>query len=295
MKIELILVPYDSGHRGLRMGAGPEHLIASGLPAHLEQFGHSVDVITVDLPADSWRAEIRTAFELAALIADRVRESQRNGAFPVVLAGNCFASLGVVAALGAGTGVLWFDAHGDFNSPETTTGGFLDGMALATLTGRCFTTMSNHLPGFTPIREEHAWLLGARDLDVAEEEMLLDSPVGRVSVEAIEGTLGARVRRDLDAPEQLYVHLDLDVLDPSEGQVNEYACEGGVSAVNLRSAMYSVGELDTVAALTLSAYDPAYDADGRVCAAAFSVLDGFFGAANEVTDGPARPPSVEPH
>ena len=276
MKIDLILVPYDSAQRGTRMGAGPEHLIASGLPAHLEQFGHCVELTTVDPPADSWRAEIRTGFELAALIAGSVRQSQRSGAFPVVLAGNCFASLGVVAALGAGTGVLWFDAHGDFNSPETTTGGFLDGMALATLTGRCFTGMSSRLPGFVPVREQHAWLLGTRDLDPAEEEMLLDSPVGRVSAESISADLGDRVRKELDGPQQLLVHLDLDVLDPSEGQVNEYACEGGVSAANLRSAMRALGTRDTVGALTVSAYDPAYDADGRVCATAFGVLESFF-------------------
>jgi arginase len=279
MKIDLILVPYDSAQRGVRMGAGPEHLVAAGLPAHLERLGHFVEVTTIDPPLDSWRAELRTAFELAAMIAASVRGSQRRGAFPVVLAGNCFASLGVVTALGAGTGVLWFDAHGDFNSPETTTGGFLDGMALATLTGRCFTGMSSRLLGFLPIREQDAWLLGTRDLDPAEEEMLLDSPVGRVSAESIGSELGDRVRRELDGPQQLHVHLDLDVLDPSDGQVNEYACEGGVSAANLRSAMQSLGALDTVAALTLSAYDPSYDIDGRVCATALAVLESFFAEA----------------
>jgi len=283
MKIDLILVPYDSGQRGTRMGAGPEHLVAAGLPAHLERLGHHVELTTVDPPGDSWRAEIRTGFELAALIAECVRQSQRNGSFPVVLAGNCFASLGVVTALGAGTGVLWFDAHGDFNSPETTTGGFLDGMALATLTGRCFTGMSSRLPGFVPVREEHAWLLGTRDLDPAEEEMLLDSPVGRVAVESIGADLGERVRKELDGPRQLHVHLDLDVLDPSDGQVNEYSCEGGVSAECLRSAMRSLGTLDTVAALTLSAYDPSYDADGRVRSTAFGVLESFFSDSQDAS------------
>ncbi|MEO5817240.1 MAG: arginase family protein [Gemmatimonadaceae bacterium] len=276
MKIDLILVPYDSAQRGVRMGAGPEHLIASGLPGHLERLGHVVELTTVDPPLESWRAEIHTAFELAALIAASVRDSQRRGAFPVVLAGNCFASLGAVTALGAGTGVLWFDAHGDFNTPETTTGGFLDGMALATLTGRCFTGMCARLPGFVPIREQHAWLLGTRDLDPAEEEVLLDSLIGRVGAESIGAELMERIRWELDSPRQIHVHLDLDVLDPSDGHVNDYACEGGVSAANLRLAMRSLGALDTVAALTLSAYDPSFDSDGRVCATAFDVLESFF-------------------
>ncbi len=258
------------------MGAGPETLVIAGLPARLERLGHQVGLSTVEFPAERWRAEIRTAFDLAAVVAGCVRESAQRGAFPVVLAGNCFASLGVIAALGGGTGVLWFDAHGDFNSPETTTGGFLDGMALATITGRCWTGMTSKLAGFTPVREQHAWLLGTRDLDVAEEEMLLDSPVGRVAADAVGADLADRVRRELDGPQRMHVHLDLDVLDPSEGRVNEFACEGGVSVANLSAAMRSLGTLETVSSLTLSAYDPSYDTDGRVCAAAFTVLESFF-------------------
>jgi arginase len=276
MRIDLILVPFDSAYRGRRMGAGPEHLVATGLPAHLEALGHQVHVTTVDLPGDRWRAEIRTAFELAAMVAACVRDAQQRGAFPVILAGNCFASLGVVAALGEGTGVLWFDAHGDFNTPETTVGGFLDGMALATITGLCWTGMSSAIPGFVPVRAQHACLAGARDLDPAEEEMLLDSPVGRIAVETIGRELAERVRRDLDGPQRLHVHLDLDVLDPAEGRVNEFASEGGVTLTNLRAAMVSLSSLETVVALTLSAYDPLYDADGRVRAAAFGVLESFF-------------------
>jgi arginase len=280
MQIDLILVPYDSAYRGVRMGAGPEHLVWTGLPAHLEQLGHRVEITTVDPPIESWPAEIATAFDLAAAIASRVRESLRHGAFPVVLAGNCFASLGVVAALGAGTGVLWFDAHGDFNTPETTIGGFLDGMALAVLTGRCWTAMSSRVTGFVPVREQHAWLLGARDLDPLEEELLLDSPVGRIFSDAIDGGLADRVRSELDSPQRLYVHLDLDVLDLAEGRVNQYACEGGVSLANLRAAMGALGSLDNVEALTLSAYDPSFDTDGRIRAAAFALLESFFAGSD---------------
>lgn len=258
------------------MGAGPEKLVSSGLPARLERLGHEVNVSTVDFPGDRWRAEIRTAFDIAAIIAGCVRESEQRAAFPVVLAGNCFASLGVVTALGEGTGVLWFDAHGDFNTPETTAGGFLDGMALATITGRCWTAMTSKLTGFAPVLEQHAWLLGTRDLDVAEEEMLLDSPVGRIAADTIGPDLADRVRRELDGPRRLHVHLDLDVLDPTEGRVNEYACDGGVSATRLAEAMRALGTLETVAALTVSAYDPAWDPDGRVCEAAISTIEAFF-------------------
>ncbi|MDQ3697504.1 MAG: arginase family protein, partial [Gemmatimonadota bacterium] len=272
MNIDIFLAPYDSAQRGTRMGAGPERLIAAGLPAHLERQGHRIGCTVLDPPTGSWRAEIRTAFELATALAAHVRASRERGHFPLVLAGNCFAALGVVAGLGAGTGVLWCDAHGDFNTPETTTGGFLDGMALAALTGRCWTAMAGQVPGFAPVPEAHVWLLGSRDLDPLEAEALQHSRVRRVPAAAIDAGLGDSVRHELVGPERLYLHLDLDVLDPSEGQANEYAVAGGVSAAALQAAFRTLGERARPAALTISAYDPAYDVDGRVCRAAFEAV-----------------------
>ncbi|MEO7458451.1 MAG: arginase family protein, partial [Gemmatimonadaceae bacterium] len=154
---------------------------------------------------------------------------------------------------------------------------FLDGMALATITGRCWTGMTSKLAGFVAVREQDAWLLGARDLDAVEEELLLDSPVGRVAADGIGADLAERVRRDLDGPQSLHVHLDLDVLDSSEGRVNEFACDGGVTTAKLTDAMRGLGTLENVSSLTLSAYDPAYDTDGRVAEVALGVLEAFFG------------------
>lgn len=283
MHIDLIAVPYDSAHRGLRMGAGPQHLLAHGLAARLEQRGHHVTSSTID-PSGEWRAELATAFELAASIAERVRSSHDEGHLPLVLAGNCMAALGVVSGLGAQTRVLWFDAHGDFNTPDTTTGGFLDGMAVATITGRCWSALAARVPGFTPVREADVWLLGTRDLDAAEEAALSASAVTVVRAEDVDEGLGARVAREHGAAGELYVHLDLDVLDPADGRVNRYAADRGVRLAALREALESVGERARPAALTLSAYDPAFDADGRVCAAAFGAIESFVAGRARATE-----------
>src|SRR6266568_3931238 len=107
--------------RGRRMGAGPEHLLRAGLPDRLAGAGHEVHVRVLEAPADSWQAEIRTAFDLARGVAEAVRQARGIGAFPLVLSGNCGpAALGCVAGLGPSTSILWFDTHGDFNTPETT-------------------------------------------------------------------------------------------------------------------------------------------------------------------------------
>ena len=92
MDIDLRLVPYDSARRGERLGAGPEALERAGLTALLEKPGHSVRRTLIEPPADSWRAEIRTAFDLAATLASAVRAARAEHRFPLVLSGNCDAA-----------------------------------------------------------------------------------------------------------------------------------------------------------------------------------------------------------
>ena len=168
MEIRLLLVPYDSGQRNVRMGAGPEHLRAAGLEKHLAAQGHRVDSEVIEPASLNWRAEVQTSFELMRTVAEHVRAARIAKRFPVVLSGNCLAAVGVIAGLGAGTGVLWIDAHGDFNTPQTTTSGFLDGMTLATATGQCWGELARSIEGFQPVPDNAVVLLGARDLDPGE-------------------------------------------------------------------------------------------------------------------------------
>lgn len=282
MDVELLLVPYDSAQRDVRMGAGPAALVAAGLPERLGRAGHAVVPRIIELPPAAWRAEIRSAFDLAAAIAEAVRGARAAGRLPVVLAGNCNAALGVVAGLGAGSAVCWCDAHGDFNTPETTTGGFLDGMALATLTGRCWRPLAAGVPGFAPVREDAVWLIGARDLDPAEARALDASAVHRVPAAAV-GAAFARAVRDACPPAApLYVHLDLDVLDVAEGRANAFAAPGGVAADALVAWCRALG---APAALTLSAYDPAHDADGRIAAVAIRAVEALLAGRAGRGDG----------
>src|SRR5437764_1238622 len=95
-KVQVIQVPYDSGHRGLRMGRGPEYFVNNGLVELLRAEGHEVWVESVEAQAE-FRAEIKTQFELYGLLAGRVRDARRDGKFPLILSGNCGATLGAIA------------------------------------------------------------------------------------------------------------------------------------------------------------------------------------------------------
>ena len=131
------------------MGAGPEHLLKSGLSERLAKRGHESAATSIELPTDVFFPEIQAAFELDRRLASRVRSAIDEGSFPLILSGNCITSVGTIAGVGAPElGVVWLDAHGDFNTPDTTIGGFLDGMALAIVTGRCWQPLAATVPGF---------------------------------------------------------------------------------------------------------------------------------------------------
>ena len=258
------------------MGAGPQHLLDNGLRAAVRHEGWRPSVTNVRHGIEP-TAEVATAFELHALVSDQVRHTIAEGGFPLVLSGNCnTAAIGAIAGAGPeGLGIVWFDAHGEFNTPETTTTGFIDGMGLAIAVGRCWKAMAKGVPGFAPVPEENVVMAWVRELDGAEQERLDASEVAVVGASLIEkqslqalgvalDDLSARVGR-------VYVHVDLDVLDAEKvGKANEFAAEGGPNDEELQAALGMVWERFEVAAAGMASYNPAFDANGRVLRAAIA-------------------------
>lgn len=274
--VELILVPYDSGQRAVRMGRGPEHLVERGLGDALADDGHHVTVTHVESTVEP-AAEVAVTFDLARGIARAVRAARGEGHVPLVLAGNCISALGTLAGLDSRhTGVLWLDAHGDLNTPETTSSGFLDGMALATLTGRCWRGMAAAVPGFNPLPDHRIALIGARDLDPPEEALASALGIRRVGAadlarDGARQAIAPLVGRMAQAIDRFYVHVDLDVLDPDVAVVNQFGAAGGLSLQEVLTVVDLAARTSGIAAASLTAYDPAGDDDGRAVAAAVAI------------------------
>ena len=148
-----------------------------------------------------------------------------------MLAGNCLTSAGAVAGEAADS-IIWADQHGDLNTPETSTYGFLDGMALATVLGLCWRPMANAIPGFKAIDPARCMLVDARDLDPDEKELLETLPVIRAECPDGAGAVG---RLKAPAPSARTCIIDLDVHDPEELQVNRYTTPGGPAPEQLRA------------------------------------------------------------
>lgn len=273
MYVQLIEVPYDSGHWGTRMGRGPGALMAAGAEHRLRAAGHAVEVERLSCPAP-FPTEIATAFRVGRALAERVRAASWHSRLPLVLAGNCISSVGVLAGLDSEeVGIVWLDAHADFNSPETTTSGFLDGMALSVAAGLSWRRMTQGITGFRPVAPERILLVGARDVDPPERAALEEAGVARVAPEEVEAGLSAALDALRERVEQVYLHVDLDVLDPAEGTVNSYGAPGGPSLHQVSGAIRLVRERFSVRAAGLSSYDPAYDLDGRAAAAGLEILE----------------------
>jgi arginase len=278
MKVDLIAVPYHLGRARVGMGLGPLQLLEQGAATRLSQAGHEVEISTIDLESP-FRHETQASFELNRLLAARVRQAAERGCFPLVLSGNCNSALGTLSGLGAERrGVVWFDAHGEFNTPDTTRSGFLDGMPLTMATGRTWKTLCQSVPGFRPLPDEDIVLIGSRALDPGETELLEQSGVRRVATEAIRRagvrealaphleTLARRVK-------EIYIHLDLDVLDPEEAQVNEYAEPGGLTTAEVEEACRLAASRFSLGAAAVASYDPEWDERGRGARAALRLIE----------------------
>ena len=162
----------------------------------------------------------------------QVEDALAGGRVPILFASDCSICLTTLpAALAARpeAKVLWLDAHGDFNAPDTTPSGFLGGMCLA---GACGVWEAGLGPTIDPKR---VVVCGARDVDPGERKLLERHGVTLV---APSEAATAQVRMELDgAP--VYVHLDVDVLDPDEMPA-QFPAEGGFSADSLRALLEAV-------------------------------------------------------
>jgi arginase len=247
MRPQVISVPYRYDRFEEGLGLGPRRLLEVGLAEH------AAGVHLASL-ADSDREDDRTAVNIGILgrsTADLVAAARGKGEQVFVVAGDDTASVGVVAGLQAADGasrslgIVWIDAHGDFNTPDTSYSGILAGMPLAVIAGLAGPRWREAAGLESPVPIERMLLVGARDLDKAEEELVRAHNLALVSVAEIRkgSGLGQALAKLTAICELLYVNIDLD-----EPESTRRRTRSDVDEIGMASRPGNPGRLDSCAA-----------------------------------------------
>ncbi|WP_083459022.1 arginase family protein [Jiangella muralis] len=237
------------------------------VPYHLDEHRPGLDVpyepdvtVTRELAGDDVWARLAGLYgEVAELVAGAVRDDEA----PLVMSGDCMVSQAIVAgvqrATGAPPSVVWFDAHGDVQTLETTASGYLGGMPLRMLAGYRPELLADGL-GMTPVPEDRIVLVDGRDLDPPERDYLTASEVRQVFT--------AELDADAVPPGPVYLHLDLDVVDGDLLPGLLFPAPGGPSASDVGQAVRRVLGTGRVAAIGLGCtWHDGHGAAARVRAA----------------------------
>jgi arginase len=203
----------------------------------------------------------------------------------VFLGGDHSISIGTVSAMTArdegGVGLLWIDAHGDFNTPEITPSGNVHGMALAALLGQGAPELTQIGRASAKISGSATVLLGARDLDPAERQALRQSGILVLTMRAVdEYGMAATVRQALDylAPQaRLHVSLDMDALDPMEAPGVGTPVPGGLSFREAHVLMEILADSEKVASLDIVEVNPILDDRNRTARLSVDLAASLFG------------------
>lgn len=253
-----------------------------------------VQEATIPLPDEPWTG---TGFPLRSLpqvrtVARRQAEAighvLEQGAAPLIVGGDCTTMLGTALALQRADrsfGLVCFDAHGDFNTEQTTPSGNIHGMTVSALTGRGHPSLLSLFDRLPVVPEHRVALVGVRDLDPPEAVALASSAVTLLDPAALRGFgAGKTGNRALEvalspihgeAPDGLLLHVDLDVLDPSETRGMGLPIPGGLSLRDLLDALQPLLASRRLLAIELTEAAPALEPSGRAMHLVEALLERF--------------------
>ncbi|MCS7026732.1 MAG: arginase family protein [Bryobacteraceae bacterium] len=242
----ILEVPYHMGLEDVAVGKGPTALLRAGVDQLLAEKSMPPQVTHIR-PRDLRNQGLELVIDINRMLRYAVKDAVEQESVPVALAGNCNAALGVLAGLDTTQlGIVWFDKHADFHTPETSLNGSIEGMALAIAAGHCHQQLAERIGFGPPISDHNIVLAGVREMERGERERIETS---WVSVHAWDSLalLPVALEQLKARVEAVYLHVDTDVLDV----VPEVARWVGL-----------VRETLPLAAVSVTNYNPDLDPEG---------------------------------
>jgi arginase len=282
-KIRIIGVPMDLGASRRGVDMGPSALRVAGLQARIKQLGHQVEDIgniSVKQPEEMSYGEKRAKYlaEIADACKDlavMVEKSLDESMLPVVLGGDHSIAAGTLSGVATHfkkkekkIGLIWLDAHGDINTPESSPSGNVHGMPLAAAMGYGATELVE-LQGFKPkVEPQNISLVGIRDLDSQEKKLAKKSGVHVFTMRDIDERGMREVMSDalkyaMDDTDGISVSLDMDFVDPSDAPGVGTPVRGGVTYREAHLAMEMLADTEAMVSLEVVEINPVIDEHNR--------------------------------
>jgi arginase len=293
MKIGIIGAPVDLGQQRRGVDMGPSAIRIAHLEEKLEGLGHVVEdhgnVPSADMSTaavgDPKLRYLADVVRQCRLLADLVSDSVKKGVFPLVLGGDQSTSIGTLAGLSRSTtkrGIIWVDAHADFNTPRTTPSGNIHGMALASILGHGDPKLVNLGAGSPMALEKNTVLIGGRSFDPLEANEVSRSNVTVFTMREIDEHGMKKVMRDAlkiagSGVDQVHLSFDVDSMDPREAPGTGTPVKGGLTYREAHLAMEILHDSKRVTSAEFVEVNPILDTANHTAELAVELILSLFG------------------
>lgn len=292
-KISIIGMPMDLGQLRRGVDMGPSAMRYAGMIERLKSLQYIVDDLG-DIPIgrpevvvrkDTNLRNLELVAEKSCMLAEKVNEVVASGSFPLILGGDHSIAIGTLAGVAKhyqNLGVIWYDAHGDLNTAETSPSGNIHGMPLAISLGIGHPLLTE-LGGYSPkIKPENIVIVGARALDEGEKELIREKGIKVYTMHEVDRLGMTKVMEETisylkDRTDGVHLSLDLDGLDPHDAPGVGTPVIGGISYRESNLAMEMLAEADFITSAEFVEVNPILDERNKTATVAVSLMGSLFG------------------
>ncbi|MFE8704217.1 arginase [Cytobacillus sp. FJAT-54145] len=291
-KLSIIGMPMDLGQMRRGVDMGPSAIRYAGVNERLKKLFdevHDLGDIAIGRPEvmideESNLRNLDLVAEKNESLAVEVDKAIESGSFPLVLGGDHSIAIGTLAGVAKhyqNLGVIWYDAHGDLNTAETSPSGNIHGMPLAVSLGIGHSKLTN-VGGYTPkINPENIVIIGARSLDEGERELIKEKGIKVYTMHEIDRLGMTKVMEEtiayLKDKDGVHLSLDLDGLDPHDAPGVGTPVTGGISYRESHLAMEMLAESKIVTSAEFVEVNPILDDKNKTASVAVALMGSLFG------------------
>jgi arginase len=292
-RLSIIGMPMDLGQMRRGVDMGPSAIRYAGINERLKPLFdeiHDLGDISIGRPEvvvdkESNLRNLDLVAEKSAMLAEKVDEAVQSGAFPLVLGGDHSIAIGTLAGVSKhykNLGVIWYDAHGDLNTAETSPTGNIHGMPLAVSIGLGHHALTD-IGGYSPkLKPENIVIIGARSLDDGERELIKVKGIKVYTMHEIDRLGMAKVMEETiaylkDKTDGVHLSLDLDGLDPNDAPGVGTPVIGGISYRESHLAMEMLEEAKIITSAEFVEVNPILDEKNKTATVAVELMGSLFG------------------